>query len=180
MSEPEPQQGRSRTRSVAAFLVIALGCATLLAATVHFTRERIARNRAAEEAAGILRLTKLERPPTTGNWEGDVWAACDGTLLMRGAADGYGGPIHWMVAAHETPDGPQIGRVMVTDHHETPGIADFLNDPEHPWLMAFAGRGADAAEVDTISGATITTRALARDIGARLAEPVGPLPECPP
>jgi Na+-translocating ferredoxin:NAD+ oxidoreductase RnfG subunit len=179
MSDPEPQQASARTRPVAAFLLIALGCAVLLAATVHFTRDRIARNRAAEEAEGILKLTQLERPPATGTWEGDVWAACDGTLLLRGTAQGYGGPIRWMLAAHATPDGPEIGRVMVTGHRETPGIADFLNDSEHPWLMSFAGRSADAAEVDTISGATITTRALARDIGKRLAEPVGPLPECP-
>ena len=68
-------------------------------------------------------------------------------------------------------------RLLVTGHQETPGIADFLNDPEHEWLLSFIGRGPDAAEVDTISGATITTRALARSVGGALAQPLrGPPP----
>jgi Na+-translocating ferredoxin:NAD+ oxidoreductase RnfG subunit len=176
----EPVSGRERARALAPFLAIALGCAALLAVTVQFTRERIDRNHAAREADTILRLTRLEAPPASGTWEGDVWASCDGTLLMRGAAQGYAGPIRWMLSARLTADGPRIGRVMVTSHQETPGIADFLNDPEHAWLLAFAGRGADAAEVDTVTGATITTRALAQDIGARLGLPLDPPAECPP
>jgi Na+-translocating ferredoxin:NAD+ oxidoreductase RnfG subunit len=176
----ERQSHRQRARALALFLAIALGCAALLAVTVQFTRERIDRNHAAREADTILRLTRLESPPASGIWQGDVWASCDGTLLMRGAAQGYAGPIRWMLSARLTADGPRIGRVMVTNHQETPGIADFLNDPEHPWLLAFAGRGADAAELDTLTGATITTRALAQDIGARLALPLDPPAECPP
>ena len=184
MTEPTPDQprpsGTARARALGLFLVIAVGCAALLAVTVYFTRERIERNHAAREAATILRLTRLDSPPATGTWQGDTWAACDGTLLMRGVAQGYAGPIRWMLSAHMTPDGPRIGRVMVTSHQETPGIADFLNDPEHEWLRAFAGRGADAAELDTITGATITTRALAQDIGTRLAQPLELPKECPP
>ncbi len=180
MTEPSPDQPRPRARALARFLLIGLGCAALLAGTVHFTRERIDRNHAAREAATILRLTQLESPPADGAWQGDVWASCDGTLLMRGEASGYGGPIRWILSANMSADEPRISRVLITSHQETPGIADFLNDPEHPWLLAFAGRGADAAELDTLSGATITTRALAQTIGARMAGPFAPPAECPP
>lgn len=171
---------RQQARSVVAFLLIGLGCASLLAATVQLTRARITQNRATQETRGILRLTGAEHPPTTGTWRDDAWAACDGTLLLRGAASGYGGDIHWMLAANTGPAGPQVRRLLVTSHQETPGIADFLNDPDHPWLLGFAGHGTDAAEIDAIAGATITTRALARSVGQALGRPLPKPADCPP
>lgn len=180
MTGNTPEPPRSRSRALGTFLVIGVGCAALLAATVHLTRARIERNHAAREAGTILRLTRLDQPPATGTWEGDVWAACDGTLLMRGEAQGYGGPIRWMLAAATTGGDRRIRRVLVTDHKETPGIADFLNDPDHEWLLGFAGRGADAAEVEAVSGATITTRALARSLGDALSRPLPSPADCPP
>jgi Na+-translocating ferredoxin:NAD+ oxidoreductase RnfG subunit len=107
-------------------------------------------------------------------------------VLLRGTAPGYGGAIRWLLAADlDAPEGdreatPRIRRLVVTAHQETPGIADFLDDPEHPWLRGFAGRGADVAALDTISGATITTRALARSVGAALTETLPAPAECAP
>jgi Na+-translocating ferredoxin:NAD+ oxidoreductase RnfG subunit len=182
MSEPHPAP-RATLRTLGAFLLIGSGCAVLLAATVAMTRDPIARNRAAQEAGAILDLTGLDAPPATGTWQDDVWVTCDGFVLLRGAAQGYGGPIRWMLSA-EQPDAaaaaPRIRRLLITTHQETPGIADFLDDPEHPWLQQFGGRSADVVALDTISGATITTRALIRSVGASLAGPLPTPTECSP
>jgi len=156
------------------------GCALLLAVTLQFTREPIARNHAAREAGAILDLTGLDTPPATGTWQDDAWVTCTGLVLLRGAAEGYGGPIRWMLAADADSAGPRVRRLLVTAHQETPGIADFLNDPDHPWLRSFTGRGADAAQLEGISGATITTRALARSVGTALAWPLTAPAECTP
>jgi len=172
-----------RIRAIGAFVAIGLGCAALLAATVALTRAPIEHNRAAQEAHAIMVLTGLDALPATGSWQDDAWVACDGSLLLRGTANGYGGAIRWMLAADSrgvAPDGLIIRRLIVTGHQETPGIADFLNDPNHAWIAGFVGRGADAAEVDTISGATITTRALARSVGAALVQPHAPPSGCEP
>lgn len=166
---------RARIRALGAFLLVSVGCASLLAAIVALTRAPIERNRAAQEASAILDLTGFDAPPATGTWRDDVWVTCDGLVLLRGVATGYAGPIRWMLAAaagSTAEAAPRIRRLLVTGHQETPGIADFLNDPDHEWMLGFAGRSADAIEVDTISGATITTRALARSVGAALARPL--------
>jgi len=170
--------GQAGAKALGTFLLIGFGCAALLAATVQVTRAPIERNRAAQEAGAILQLTGRDAPPATGAWQDDAWMACDGTLLLRGAAEGYGGAIRWMLAAEAQEGSARIRRVLVTGHQETPGIADFLNDPEHPWLLQFAERGADAAAVDTITGATITTRGLTRSIGAALARPLAAATGC--
>jgi len=179
-SATTPPARPGRVSSAAALLLIGCGCALLLAVTLQFTREPIARNYAAREAGAILDLTGLDAPPATGTWQSDAWVTCTGLVLLRGAAEGYGGPIRWMLAADSDGAGPQIRRLLVTAHQETPGIADFLNDPDHPWLRSFSGRGADAAQIDSITGATITTRALARSVGVALARPLTAPAECAP
>lgn len=156
-------------RPLAAFLAITAGCATLLAATVELTAPRIAEARARLEHRAVARLVGGDTAPP-GCWTGDTWFLDDGRTLLRGSAAGYGGPIQWMLVFDAAAGTPLIQRVLVTAHQETPGIADFLNDPKDGWLTGFNGRGADAADLDTISGATITTRALARSIGRALAD----------
>jgi len=169
----EPRQMVTRSlpwRALVGFLLIGLGCASLLAATVMLTREPIALNRAALEARAVLWLTGRKVPPAVGTWADDRWFTCDGQVLLRGVAPGYGGAIHWLLAVDLAGAAPTILRVLVAAHQETPGIADFLNDPEHPWLVRLRGHGADADRVETISGATITTRSLARSIATALAQ----------
>jgi Na+-translocating ferredoxin:NAD+ oxidoreductase RnfG subunit len=166
---PPSAAGSLPWRALAGFLLIGLGCASLLAATAVLTREPIARNRAALEARAVLWLTHRELPPAVGSWVDDRWFTCDGQVLLRGVAPGYAGPIHWLLAAELSDQTPAIVRVLVAAHQETPGIADFLNHPEHPWLLSLRGRGVAVADVATVSGATITSRSLARSIAGTLA-----------
>lgn len=173
--------GQTAARGVAALTGIGLTCAFTLALVDSVTADRIGANRAAQAAAAVLALTGHEAPPR-GDWRDDRWLLCDGTLLLRGSATGYGGPIDWMLAT--TPAGAtppmRIRAVRVTAHRETPGIADFLDTPEAGWLARFRGRDATGAMPDALTGATVTTRALSQSIAEALARSDAEHPEgCP-
>lgn len=92
--------------------------------------------------------------------------------------DGYAGPIRLLVAIRA--DGRVLG-VRVTEHHETPGIGDIIEARRSPWIGVFAGRSLgdppgsgwkvrkDGGEIDQVSGATITSRAVVAGV-ARAGE----------
>ncbi len=78
--------------------------------------------------------------------------SCAATAEERvGESAGYGGPLKVTVAM----DGDRIAAVTVTEHHETEGVGTraIASMPE---AMVKAGK----AEVDTVSGATVTSQAL--------------------
>jgi len=193
MAEPADRTAaRHYARPLAGFLIIGLGCAALLAVTADLTADRIQHNRAAQQARAIAWLIGRTDPPTDQRWDDNRWLLCagvngdatgteapnpEGLTLVRGTAPGYGGAIHWMLAADTSEGRLLIRRLLITAHQETPGIADFLDDPRHHWLQRLAGRGADVATLEGISGATITTRALTRNIGEALQEEAA---TCPP
>jgi electron transport complex protein RnfG len=110
-------------------------------------------------------------PPAA--WSGDIWPLCDDTALLRGRAEGYAGAIDWLLFIDLAPI-QRIRALRVIAHRETPGIADFLNQPEHPWMQAFVTRTAGEPPPDTLTGATVTTRALGENLVAALAAATPP------
>ena len=61
--------------------------------------------------------------------------------------------------------------MRIEAHQETPGITDFLRDPED-WLVAFEARSKlTVNEVDGMTGATITTRAVTNHLRFVLTDP---------
>ncbi len=143
-------------KSVGFLALIALACGSLLAVTDRFTAERIAANKHALERRQIAELIGMQ-PATEPHWQAGVWQLCNGSALIRAQAAGYGGPISALVARR---DGKLQG-LRVTTHQETPGIADFVAQPSDPWRQSLRQRSArDLAAVDTVSGATITSKAL--------------------
>lgn len=161
-----------------ALIGIALACAVALALTRELTAPRIAAERAAAANAALLSMTgRTSLPPPA--WSGDHWQLCDGTALLRGTAEGYAGTIEWLLFIDAAPS-TRIRALRVVAHRETPGIADFLNEPQHPWMQAFVARRAGEPPPDTLTGATITTRALGQSLTAALAEATPPgAGECP-
>lgn len=89
------------------------------------------------------------------------------------APDGYGGPIHLLMAVHV--DG-RIAGVRVTRHSETPGLGDPIEARRSDWIHDFEGRQlgeepdekwaveADGGDFDQFTGATITPRAVVRAV----------------
>ncbi len=157
----------ARWRGVVALIVIALVCAIALGLTRELTASRIAAARAAAAAEALLAMTGRTALPT-GDWSRDTWHLCDGTVLKRGRAEGYAGPIDWLLFIGLYPE-PRVRALRVVAHQETPGIADFLNDPGHAWMSAVVDLRTGAPPPDTLSGATVTTRALGQSIATALA-----------
>ena len=61
-------------------------------------------------------------------------------------------------------EGSRISGLRVLRHEETPGLGDFI---EGDWLQQFVHQPPE--DVDTVTGATITSRAVIRALTARLA-----------
>lgn len=168
-------------RPVLVFVALVIGCGVLIAATAALTRERIEQNRAARFLTTLTELTGSAAAAADVQWDGDSALLCPDRAVLRGRVRGYGGDIHWLAAVDLGAGAPVLTRLRVTEHQETPGIADFLERPEQGWLTALLQRDAAAlAQTDAVSGATITSRALIRSLSAALARPALTRPECPP
>ena len=91
-------------------------------------------------------------------------AACSASADERvGEAQGYGGTLKVRV----TVDGDKLTKVEVTSHHETQGVGTRAIDAL-PEAMASAGTW----DVDTISGATVTSNAIKEAVRMALGEDV--------
>lgn len=175
-------------RPLAHLLGVALGCALLLGLTHGLTAKRIGQNEKAHFWREVNELTGVAAPVNDVAWRNDVLPLCNGLVLARGVTRGYGGPIHLLAALQlyaPRPDTDQhrvvIDGVRVTRHQETPGIADFISRPDGPWLAQLDSLEAGALiRVDTMSGATITSQAILRGLGALVAKPDLTDAWCPP
>lgn len=92
-----------------------------------------------------------------------------GVVLRVVARDGYSGSIVTLLGV--SPDGQVLG-VRVVEHRETPGLGDAIEVERSDWITQFAGRSLvdppperwrvrrDGGDIDGITGATITARAV--------------------
>ena len=165
---------------VAALTAIALISALLLGFTHLQTAERIAANREARQRAALeVVLPEFDNDPMDDRYEleaiervrfhpATLEGAPAGLAVHSYTGRGYGGEIELMVGF--SPDGVITG-VAVLQHSETPGLGDgivrdrflrqFRNiDPDEFDLRA----SADTGDIDTITAATVSTRAVAEAI----------------
>jgi len=89
------------------------------------------------------------------------------------APDGYSGAIKLLVGIAE--DGTLTG-VRVTEHHETPGLGDAIDEERSNWIYGFDGKSLsnppldqwrvkrDGGAFDQLTGATITPRAIVKAV----------------
>ena len=136
---------------------------TLLAAVNAVTQDRIDANHRIERRATLKELTGLDVEMATHS---DV-VACEQDLVVVAIVErGYGGSMDVVVGFHSRA----LVGVRVTRHTETPGFADILKP------SAWIGELASDGDVDTVSGATITSAAVLRatDAAARRYEANAP------
>ena len=90
------------------------------------------------------------------------------------AQGGYAGPVDLAIAF----DGhARVHQVRLLKHSETPGLGDRVEFRNSDWLLQFLGIGffedarlrARQGQIDAISGATITSAAVARGVAGALA-----------
>ena len=173
-------------RGLGSLLGIAFVCALLLGLTHQVTTARIESNQSAHFWRQVNELTTIDVSTDLVEWRENVWHLCNGLALVRGETRGYGGPIYLLAALQlNTTRDEAIHLVVqglrVTRHQETPGIADFINQPEHPWLQHLALLDADEiGRVQAVTGATITSRAILRGLDAMTAYPALTSARCLP
>jgi Na+-translocating ferredoxin:NAD+ oxidoreductase subunit G len=161
---------RNTLAPLTGFAALVIACAALLAMVAGVTRPHIEANRERQLSATLAALTGRDLAAGDLEWRDDLAVLCGAGVVLRGASAGYAGDIRWLAAAQ--PSGPAVTLrgVRIVAHQETPGIADFLDRPEDGWLATLAGLDSAALTVaDTVSGATVTTRALRRDLARALA-----------
>lgn len=94
-------------------------------------------------------------------------------VLEATAPDGYGGKINLLVGIGA--DG-RITGVRVVEHHETPGLGDYIELAKSSWIRIFDGKSLqqpdttgwqvkkDGGQFDYMTGATITPRAVIKAV----------------
>ncbi|MFP6837172.1 MAG: FMN-binding protein [Pseudomonadales bacterium] len=151
-------------RSSLSVAVIAGVCAGLLALTQALTDTRIKLN-IHERSARLITELAGTVPPAETTWTGDVWNLCNQSLLARVRVAGYGGSISLLVAVTVEPEQHSLRGLRIVSHSETPGLADFLHRPDQGWLLELSGRNrAELDSADTITGATITSKAVLKGV----------------
>ena len=161
---------------VVSLTVISGVCAAVLAYVDSITRGPIAEMKVRQEQAAV----KAVLPPGTATVEprGDVFVgkAADGKVVGYAAkgkdGGGYGGDIELMVGFRA--DGKTVECYRTLAAAETPGLGMKLKTPE--FAAQFAGKdgGAlkvkkDGGDIEAITSATITSRAVCKAIAAARA-----------
>jgi len=152
--------------------LIALVAGLLLGATYYFTVEPIARQQAiaAQGARGLV-IDGLALPDEGAALTGSVRGAYvteSGGRVIEVAAKGYGG--EFLVTVGVAADGAVTG-VIVGENEETVGLGKNAEKPE--FTDQFKGKneeievvksGAAGSQIDALTGATITSRAVAEAV----------------
>jgi Na+-translocating ferredoxin:NAD+ oxidoreductase subunit G len=98
-------------------------------------------------------------------------------LVPARAPDGYSGAIDLIVGIDRAG---LVTGVSVVAHRETPGLGDRIEARKSPWIRGFTGRSLgdppatrwsvrkDDGDFDQLSGATISSRAVARAVARAL------------
>lgn len=158
-------------KNIAALLCIGSACGGLLAWTNAVTKPVVEYNR--------LQFTRALATDLLGDAAPDrldlsqaVVGSCDTWLLRKVSTPGYAGEIEFLSLWSNNPI-PTVA-LRTIKHQETPGIGDFIDQSRDAWLTRLDGvTQAQVANVDRVTGATITYKAVLRalsDAFARAAE----------
>jgi len=143
-------------KTLLSLTVIGGVCGVLLVGTHALTAADIRLNREAQARA--LMTAMLGRAlPAELDIQANTVGNCSQWVFQQITVGGYAGNIHLLVLRR--PDDRLTMRV--TSHRETPGIGDFIDHQREDWMTRLDGSTAAAiAEVDNVTGATITTKAI--------------------
>jgi electron transport complex protein RnfG len=173
--------------------IVAAGAAVLVTASHEFSKDRIAANERARLLSSLHSVLSLPvgeidlnpvhlqvTDPTLLGTEDPVEAFVINdrgrtlaTILAPVAPDGYNAPIRLLVGIDESGT---LSGVRVVAHRETPGLGDEIEIRKSDWIEQFDGKSLDmpAADLwavdkdegafDSITGATVTPRAVVRAV----------------
>lgn len=156
--------------------LLALTCALLLAFTNQQTQETIESNQRHYEERVLREMVNgAELQQSSSGYNVFREGTQFGTIEPFTTTRGYNGRIDLLIALNSDRE---VISVRVTYHEETPGIGDKIELDVSGWIHQFSGRSADdtdwtlspGGDIDAISGATITSRAVTDAIAEVLSE----------
>ena len=164
-------------RLIGTLCVICAVCALMLGVVNQLTKDRIA-----EAKGGKNNSAMAEVLPYSGTYVQVDYSGSDSTVNSVYKAEGTGyvvqvspagsfsGTLTLMVGVNS--DGTVSG-ISIVDSKETQGLGDNAKDPE--WQAQFVGKSGsvnvvyDIGDINSISGATITSRAVCAGVNSALA-----------
>jgi Na+-translocating ferredoxin:NAD+ oxidoreductase subunit G len=178
-----PEAGPSSILRITLNLAVASLLAGVVVAGAHaLTQPRIELNRKAQSEETMRRLVPAASefiPAAGGNFEARSAKGLEGYVLPA-QGRGYGGTIK--ILAAEAPDGSLLG-FEILSHNETPGLGDRATEASFRDRFKGRSRGnlaitttGEAGKIDALSGATITSRAVAAALDEALASAPAGLP----
>lgn len=173
--------------------LIATGAATLVTASWEFSKDRIAANRRARVLESLNSVlgpaqASLNLDPILVSADDerlgsddpvDVFLTMDqetpvAAIFATVAPDGYNAPIHLLVGI--LAETGELTGVRVVSHRETPGLGDLIDIRKSDWVLQFNGISLhtldpplwgvdkDEGHFDSITGATVTPRAVVKAV----------------
>jgi electron transport complex protein RnfG len=173
--------------------IVAAAAAFMVSASHEFSKDRIAANERARLIASLnsvldpdvrshdlatVRLTVTDPDLLGSDAPVEVFVALDAgapaaVVFASAAPHGYNAAIRMLIGV--SPTGTLTG-VRVVSHRETPGLGDAIEVEKSPWITQFDGKSLtapaaalwavskDDGAFDTITGATVTSRAVVRGV----------------
>lgn len=172
------EQLRSVLKYMVVLFVITAVVAGLLAGFDMLTKDAISQNEVKAEQEALSDVIKdadsftLLESEDAANYEVDaVYAAYRGADLtgfcVKVSQSGYNGKILSMVGVDL--DGKVTG-VHIISHSETPGLGS--NITKSAFLDQFIGKGAQDDEISAVTGATVSSKAVAESVAKAVAAAV--------
>jgi len=161
--------------------LLSLTCALLLAFTHQKTQETIKSNQRHYEERVLREMVNgAEVEKSISGYNVFRNETQIGTIEPFTTRLGYNGDIDLLIALtlKSLTQDREIISVRVTHHEETPGIGDKIETNVSSWIHQFSGKSAldtdwtlfPKGDVDAISGATITSRAVTNAIAEVLSK----------
>ena len=155
-------------------ILLAIACGLAVTSLNDLTKEKIRENYEQFSLQQIARVVQdkgavLEQIDAQRFLIKDEYGP-NGMVFQVSTSSGYNGKITMWVA---TDGAGKIRGVRVIEHTETPGIGDLIERPVSDWIEQFSGMSLENSwndDVDYVSGATITTRAVAKAVHAGLVK----------
>lgn len=173
--------------------LVAAAAAFIVSASHEFSKDRIAANRRARLIASLnsvldptlrdrdlatVRISVTDKELLGGNEPVDVYIAEDerkpvAAVFATAETEGYNSTIHLLIGVSR--EGVLTG-VRAVSHRETPGLGDAIDIQKSKWITKFDGKSLaspplerwavdkDDGDFDSITGATVTSRAVVKGV----------------
>lgn len=157
--------------------VLGLLCAFLLASTNLQTRDIISQNQRTFEEQQLREM--VSGAAVKKNDDGydvlSIEGSVAGKITYSNTNQGYNGRIQFLLAKNNQG---QVTAIRVTHHSETPGLGDKIDHTVSDWVDQFSGRSLANStwrlrpygDIDAITGATITSKAMVEAIRLELSQ----------